>query len=137
MTSATSLVDAYRLADPAARRAFIHCIVQFIPEDEAAQFIDSVAWRKARFDILGNQRMPAELQLKIADNLDFVDIWNCTMVCRNWRTLLLNSNSIVCYMLAKWFPAHNTALAMDQNIQLFSKGLRKRYLRVTGRFQWR
>lgn len=130
-------MDVYRLADAASRRAFFYGVASSMSEDEISLFHVYLACRRARCDILGDQRMPTELQLQIADDLDVLDIWNCTKVCRNWRLLLLRNETIACHMLAKWFPSCENSLPMDQKLQLFSQNLRKKYLRATGRFRWR
>ncbi|KUI60692.1 hypothetical protein VP1G_07867 [Cytospora mali] len=135
MTNARNVLRDFDLAGPAEREEIIRGLVDRISVGEA----QCLAKARHKCDILGHDQMPLEIRLMIVHYLDIADVYNCALlVCRKWKGLLMGSKVIAEDMLQTWFPClYDKDMPEENMMELFSQTVMKRYLRDTGRFQYR
>ncbi|KUI73892.1 hypothetical protein VM1G_09407 [Cytospora mali] len=135
MTNARNVLRDFDLAGPAEREEIIRGLVDRISVGEA----ECLAKARHKCDMFGHDQMPLEIRLMIIHYLDITDFYNCALlVCRKWKVLLMGSKVLAEDVLHTWFPClYDKDMPEEDMMELFSQTILKRYLRDTGRFQYR
>lgn len=134
MDVVTVMLRRFDLASANQREKLLYGLIDRLTDQEAASLDTHWSWRQKRFDIVST--LPIELQLSLIDHLDVKDLFNCTLVCKGWRGLLLETVAVVNDLLSKRFPRLVRGSARE-NSRLLFQAIRHRYFRATGRFRTR